>query len=713
MKSHLSFLYWFLFLITSVQAVKGPRAAGTQPDPGKQFYTVFPKAGVDTSKTVDFIKATVGADDLLPWTDVQDKLLHWTVEASDEEFTRLQQYADIDRVTKFDPPPQPSKIARRDPRDSEGNDSHLVFPKDGKNYQQTDTSLKNLVGDKVQKPHIYQGVAEYWVAALDDAQVKQVQGFPGVLAVEPNSQLDDAFVIPEAPEPSPAAKLSDAFLDKRDLTYSTQEFAHVAQDHLVTTFADAYDLDPSDDDSDDSHGTCTADKAVGKEYGVSKGATLVVVKSYGDKVDELIESLELIADDIKKRPERRKKSVVTLSRSVDALYPNSAAKLKTAMQALFAIDVPLVVVAGNHAKSPGRENVDTYPATLSAPDVPVIVVGNADSKGQKADDSQGGDKVTVYAVGEWVACITKSGSKPGFARGTSVSTPMVAGEIANLLSYDTVPFDTSDGNLVKNLKAYLQSDKASWARQPNIRLLWNGVTEAHNPKAAGQSKPPPPPPSNQPKVTCNGLAAKKYAERDVLKNLIETKFCPDAAKQGHLDKNSGSIARNYNPGNPDQTAISMDYKPGLNFKPNEGDCAKYLMLAVDGCDGNNPKNPENYKGGGSVAVGPVTYRVTPQALRQPSENGEQAGCDSSYKALFNEYTVWGHGFDSDDNGNGLQNQLKGCALLPDTFSFSYGLGSDGREWTAKFRTGVFQKSCVGNAVKSASGLKNFSCSGSG
>ena len=51
----------------------------------------------------------------------------------------------------------------------------------------------------------------------------------------------------------------------------------------------------------------------------------------------------------------------------------------------------------------------------------------------------------------------------------------------NLLSSDTVPFDTSDGKLVKNLWDYLQTDAASWARTSDIRVIWNGVTERDNP----------------------------------------------------------------------------------------------------------------------------------------------------------------------------------------------------------------------------------------
>lgn len=280
---------------------------------------------------------------------------------------------------------------------------------------------------------------------------------------------------------------------------------------------------------------------------------------------------------------------------------------------------------------------------------------------------------------------------------TYSATPLVAGEIANLLSYETVPFDTSDGNLVRNLKAYLQSDKGGWERVPGIRVIWNGVTEENIAKE---------------NVECNNLEDDIYVERGDVKNLIENDFCPVAEVQDGLQYNSISISRTYNEGTPNKVTLSMDSEPGLKVKQYREDCAKYLMMAVDGCDNPSGANPANYKGGGVTTVGGSTYRVSPGSLRAAAEDGKQAGCDSTYKVLFNEYWVWGHGWASSDNGESPLDELKGCAPLPDTWSFEYGLGDDGREWTAKFRTGVFQKSCVGNAVSRASGI-DLSCKGSG
>ncbi|KAK7429714.1 hypothetical protein QQZ08_003740 [Neonectria magnoliae] len=91
----------------------------------------------------------------------------------------------------------------------------------------------------------------------------------------------------------------------------------------------------------------------------------------------------------------------------------------------------------------------------------------------------------------------------------------------------------------------------------------------------------------------------------------------------------------------------------------EQDCAKYLKMVVDGCDFLLDVNPANCKGGGLTTVGDATYRVSPGSLRAGAENGKQAGCDSTYKGLFNEYWVWGHGWASSDCGASLKNEIKG------------------------------------------------------
>lgn len=284
-----------------------------------------------------------------------------------------------------------------------------------------------------------------------------------------------------------------------------------------------------------------------------------------------------------------------------------------------------------------------------------------------------------------------------------MAAPVVAGELANLLSADTVPFDTSDGNLVRSAKSYLQSDLGSWERVPGISVLWNGVTEADNPSAD----------TAMASVKCTGLEADVYVERDDVADLIENEFCPVSKLSGALHQDLHSVSRTYNEGMPNQVTLSMDLGTSPDKHQTPEDCITYLMMAVDNCDVPGEGNPANYKGGGLTTVGERRYRVSPGSLRAEAEKGKQFGCDSAYKVLFNQYWVWGHGWASSDRGKSLQDKIKSCALLPDTWDFHYGLGDDGREWTAKFRTGVFQKSCVGNAIGTAAGIDDVGCSGSG
>lgn len=186
-------------------------------------------------------------------------------------------------------------------------------------------------------------------------------------------------------------------------------------------------------------------------------------------------------------------------------------------------------------------------------------------------------------------------------------------------------------------------------------------------------------------------------------------FCADATKQGGLDKDSASIFRHYLDGALDVTDISIDYPPGHDF-PGGDKCSTSLKRVVDGCDTENAR----YKGGGNVADGDITYRLTPQAHRQPASKGVNAHCGAWYKGVRDETQVWGQGWATDDWGKGLLDTVKHCAVWDYTWQFNYGLGSDGREWTANFQGGIWQRKCIGKAVGSASGINGFGgCEGTG
>jgi hypothetical protein len=111
------------------------------------------------------------------------------------------------------------------------------------------------------------------------------------------------------------------------------------------------------------------------------------------------------------------------------------------------------------------------------------------------------------------------------------------------------------------------------------------------------------------------------------------KFCIEAAQQGVQDSNSGGIYRQYNTGSRFQVQLSMDWPPGSDITNNmETNCKYYLTAIMDGkpqerssfentgslliqnldCDGNDPKNPLNWKHGGNFVTEQAHYQIAPQ-----------------------------------------------------------------------------------------------------
>ena len=166
-----------------------------------------------------------------------------------------------------------------------------------------------------------------------------------------------------------------------------------------------------DDNSADFHGTCTADKALGQQYGVAKKATLVPVVLANDNLAELTAAFEEIAKDLDARPERRGFSVVSVSLMSEGPGGRQAALMARAMGRIMLHDVPVVVSAGNFGEQPGREHIDTYPAMLASGTFPLIVVGSCNREGERSPFSQVGYELTVYAVGEDCTCLAQ-GSVP-------------------------------------------------------------------------------------------------------------------------------------------------------------------------------------------------------------------------------------------------------------------------------------------------------------
>ncbi|KAI0197508.1 hypothetical protein F4808DRAFT_473847 [Astrocystis sublimbata] len=234
----------------------------------------------------------------------------------------------------------------------------------------------------------------------------------------------------------------------------------------------------------------------------------------------------------------------------------------------------------------------------------------------------------------------------------------------------------------------------------------------------GDDQPTEPPPSGPTQgLHCNGLGSKIYVSADTLADNIKT-FCQTAVAQGVQDKASDSIGRNYQPGTLDDVDISVDWPPGVKIPFDEPECNKQLVATSDNCDGNDPANPMNWKGGGTVttttSTNPdikVVYHVTPKHARQPLPNTPGGGCHVAYQFLYDEFWIWGNGWATKDFGrqkNGLFHHLELCNGLTG-WNFRYELGNDGREWSANGHLVIGKADCVARAIASAGGPKTGMC----
>ncbi|KAL8724612.1 MAG: hypothetical protein Q9181_006752 [Wetmoreana brouardii] len=118
-------------------------------------------------------------------------------------------------------------------------------------------------------------------------------------------------------------------------------------------------------------------------------------------------------------------------------------------------------------------------------------------------------------------------------------------------------------------------------------------------------------PSNPNGLKCTGIDNKKFMGRDDMNDKIG-KFCADAAAQKVQDKDSGSTVRKYNEGTRYEVIISMDWPSGQDISHNmEENCKNYMTSIMDDCDGNDDKNPLNWKHGGYNQVDKVRYNIIP------------------------------------------------------------------------------------------------------
>ncbi len=174
----------------------------------------------------------------------------------------------------------------------------------------------------------------------------------------------------------------------------------------------------------------------------------------------------------------------------------------------------------------------------------------------------------------------------------------------------------------------------------------------------------------------------------------------------------------YDQGTPNEHSFLLQLSSEAStFNINE--CMDSLSRIINGCDGNDPSNPMDWKFGGQYVKGEYTYEVNIKRDNRPwpviqTTNGT---CEGWYKALWSAYRLKGAGWSIWDYGQQtLLPSIRGClgsGVTSWKFDYFDKPDQDGMEWAASFSTPIFVRArCfANNKVVQAAGGFTHGCKG--
>lgn len=174
----------------------------------------------------------------------------------------------------------------------------------------------------------------------------------------------------------------------------------------------------------------------------------------------------------------------------------------------------------------------------------------------------------------------------------------------------------------------------------------------------------------------------------------------------------------YDQNTPDEHSFLLQLSSKAS-RFDKDECYHSFDRIINGCDGNDPQNPLDWKFGGRYVKGEYIYELNVKRDNRPWPPIQKpyGACEGWYKALYSAYSVHGAGWSSWDGGQQtLLPSIKGCLGLGVTaFTFQYFDKPDdkGMEWVASFNTPIWVRArCfANNKVVRASGGFTDGCSG--
>lgn len=208
---------------------------------------------------------------------------------------------------------------------------------------------------------------------------------------------------------------------------------------------------------------------------------------------------------------------------------------------------------------------------------------------------------------------------------------------------------------------------------------------------------------------------KGYANADRL-NENYKKFCDQVKAPDHTVGWKSEVS--YNEGTPDEHSFFLELSSAASQFDREL-CLESFDRIVNGCDGNDEKNPMNWKFGGRYVRDQFTYEVNIKRDNRPWPPIQKpyGNCKGWYKVSHSEYKLHGAGWATWDRGEDtIRPNVKGCLGLGITaWKFEYYdlPDEDGMEWglSVNFPIWVRSRCFKNNKVALASGGFTDGCGG--
>ena len=219
------------------------------------------------------------------------------------------------------------------------------------------------------------------------------------------------------------------------------------------------------------------------------------------------------------------------------------------------------------------------------------------------------------------------------------------------------------------------------------------------------------------KFTCWQMTGRRaYASADRLNANYQT-FCNTDMKLV-LHCGIGWIgSATYHRGTPDEQVFAVQLATDASDQGEaaiRAECLKSMGRIINGCDGNHPANPMDWKFGGQWVRGENTWEVTAMANYRPWPPIQKPDgtCDGWYHGGWSSYEIYGKGFSTYDYGQQtLLPNINHCAGDASLWTFDYlnPPTEEGYEWHATFDDLVWVRArCFGNnkVVQAAGGFTN-------